>query len=332
MSKVDIINDEIARRTNVSNQLKLAENDLLKTKEQFFKLDEMYRQDEKVARDKLECIYKEYRHFTGKSTRVYSFADTEYYPLFNGSTDSECNPYFPISKVKDKTFDGMGPLYVGPTGGFGSWNRDVVHPGPTEPALRTASMNALSAFPNTASEVASCSNPAFTTQLTCTTGGGTWGYAPGVTATELLRTPLTAWRDKIQNQLMVDICNEPSQVSFWQNIVNKINIILSAITTNVSYPNNTPDFAPGSPADLARDYLLAYDINTPVTNRINYLSTEANKQEQIFFSVIKLRLHQANGSFAKKKTIDYQIQTNKSILKDNNDAIASLNILKVKNS
>jgi hypothetical protein len=85
---------------------------------------------------------------------------------------------------------------------------------------------------------------------------------------------------------------------------------------------------------MARDYLVANisSINTQITNRINYLAAEASKQEQIFFGIIKLRLHQANGSFAKLKTIKTQVATNKSLIKDNTDAINSLNLLKVKNS
>lgn len=329
-----MLNEEIIRRNNMSDQLKLAEADLLKAKEQFSRLDEMFRQDEKVSRQRLECIYKESRHFTGKWPKVYTSSNVEQYPFFNGISDNDCNPYFPASKIKDKTFDGIGPLYIGPTGGSGTWARDRNHPGSTEPSLRTSSLSALSAFPNISSEVPTCSNPSYSSQSTCTAGGGSWGYATGVTATELIRTPLTSWRDKIQGQIIPDLCSDTSntQLNFWQDIVNKINTILLAIPTDVNYPSHTVDFAPGSPADLARDYLLTADVNTTITNRINYLSTEADKQEKIFFGIVKLRLHQASGSFAKKKTTDYQIQTNRSIIKDNADAIASLNILKVKSS
>jgi len=332
MSKLDIIETEIARRTASSGQLKEAEADLLKAKEQFYKLDEMYRSDEKNSRDTLECLYKERRHFSGKWPKVYSFVNTEYYPFFNGATDNDCNPYFPISKIKDKTFDGISPLYVAPTGGAGVWARDRNYTGSLEPALRTSALNLLSAFPDISGEVASCSNSSFSTPATCSANGGTWGYDTGTTATEKIRPALIAWKTKVENDLIPDICDTSgTQLNFWQNILSKINIILSATTTHVSYPNHTVDFAPGSPADIARDYLLS-GIDSDITNRINYLSSETDKEEKIFFGIMKLRFNQANGSFSKKKAIDYQIQTNRALIKDNTDAIASLNILKVKNS
>jgi hypothetical protein len=332
MSKLQIIETEIERRTKSSADLLFAEKDLVKTLEQFSKLDEMYRSDEKKTRTRLECLYKESRHFTGKWPKVYSFANTEYHPFFNGPTDNDCNPYFPISKVKNKTFDGIGPLYMGPTDGTGTWARDRNY-SPTETSLRTSAINALAAFPNISNEVASCSNPSFTTSSTCNSGGGTWGYAPGATATEILRSPMTAWKNKILNELIPDLCEDTSstQLNFWQNVVNNINIILAAMPTDVSYPNHTVDFVPGSAADTARDYLLN-NIASDISNRINYLASESQKEEKTFFGIIKLRLNQANGSFAKIKVVKFQIDTNKSLIKDNDSAIASLNILKVKSS
>lgn len=333
MSKLDIIEAEISRRSQTSEQLKLAEADILKAVEQFSKLDEMHKSDEKKSRERLESIYKESKHFTGKWPKVYAAASVEYYPFFNGATDNDCNPYYPISKVKNKTFDGLGPLYIGPTEGTGTWARDRNY-SPTETSIRTTAINALSAFPNTSGEVAACSIPAFTTSSTCTTGGGTWGYAPGATATALIRTPLTAWKDEILNGVIPDLWDDASgtQLNFWQNVVSKINDVLAAIPSDVSYPNNTVNFfIPGSLADIAKNFLIN-NVNSDVNSRINYLTSEANKEEKTFYALVKLRLHQANGSYAKIKAAKFQIQTNKSIIKDNADAIASLNILKVKDS
>lgn len=335
MSKLDIINAEIQRRIEFSDQLKKGEADLLAAQEQFSKLDEMYRGDEKTSREKLECLYKEARHFTGKWPKVYSFSNTEYYPFFNGTIDDECNPYFPISKIKNKTFDGLSPLNVAPNGGSGIWSRDRSYSGQLEQSLRSTAMGAILAFPDISDEVGSCSDPAFTSQSACTSGGGTWGYAAGSRATEKLRAAVTPWRDKIQNDIIPDICQHGTLgLSFWQNILNKLNSILSSVTIDVSYPNHTQDFITGSAADLARDYFVSNSssINQDITNRINYLSSESSKEEQVFFGIIKLRLNQASGSFSKLKAIKNQINTNRSIIKDNTEAVASLNIMKVKSS
>lgn len=335
MSKIDLINAEITRRQEASKQLQAAEADLLAAKEQFNKLDEMYRQEEKNSRLALECEYKELRHFTGKWPVVYQFSGTEYYPYFNGTVDSDCNPYYPISKIKNKTFDGLGPLYVGPTEQTGTWARDRVQPGQTEPTLRPIALSAIVAFPDISGEVGSCSNPAYTSQSACTLGGGTWGYATGVTATEKITAGITPWKNKVV-EILADLCDNSTHTeqTFWQNILDKLNTILSATSTNVSYPNHTQDFAPNSAADLARDYLISNQsaINSHVTNRISYLQSESAKEEKVFYNIIKLRFNQGNGSFSKAKNIDMQIKTNKALIKDSVDAIGSLNILKVKNS
>jgi hypothetical protein len=333
MSKLEIIETEIARRAKASNDLADAQKDLNSVLEQFSKLDEMHKGDEKTSRERLECLYEESRHFTGKWPKVYTAANIEYHPFFNGATDNDCNPYYPLSKIKDKTFDGIGPLFIGTTGGTGTWARDRNYTGTLEPATRTPAISALTAFPNISGEVASCSLSGYGTPSSCSSAGGTWRYPVGSTATELIRTPLTAWRNKIQNELITDLCDDASntQLNFWQNIINKINTILAAIPTNVSYPNHTIDFVPGSPADLARDYLIA-NANNDVTNRINYLASETTKEEKVFYGIIKLRLNQGNGSFAKVKATKFQIQANKSLIKDNTESIATLNLLKVKSS
>jgi len=62
------------------------------------------------------------------------------------------------------------------------------------------------------------------------------------------------------------------------------------------------------------------------------LDTDAATEEQIFFGLIKLRLHQANGSFSKLEVAKSQQGTTTSLIADNQKAIASLNLMKVKNS
>ena len=335
MSKIDLIDTEIARRQEASKQLQAAEADLLAAKEQFNKLDEMYRQEEKSSRDALECKYREAKYFTGKWPVVYQFAGTEYYPYFNGMVDNDCNPYYPISKIKNKTFDGLGPLYVSPTEQTGTWARDRNYAGTLEQPLRATALAAIAAFPDISGEVGSCSNPAYTSQATCTLNGGTWRYSPGVTATEKITAAITPWKNKII-EIIADLCDNATHTeqTFWQNILDKLNTILAATTSNVLYPNHTVDFIANSPADLARDYLISnqVSINSHVINRISYLQSEAAKEEKIFYSIIKLRFNQGNGSFSKTKNIDMQIKTNRALIKDSIDATATLNILKVKNS
>ncbi len=339
MSILNTLDEEIARRKAASKTLEQAVPDLIQAEQQFNALDQIHRTNEKSARDTLNSIYGENKFYTGKIPKVYSFTETEKYPFFAGSSDADCNPYFPITKVQNKTFDGISPLYIPPTGGTGVWSRDITFPGTIESSLRNVALPAIQAFPDLSNEVGAgyCSNPSITTQTACTADGGTWTteYAAGSTATAKLRNAVTPWRDRIQ-EMLPSIYNQPdnSMYNFWQDILNKLNAILTAVQVDTTYPGTTQDFIAGSPADTARDYLVANisSINTQITNRINYLASEASKQEQIFFGVIKLRLHQANGSFAKLKTIKTQISTNKSLINDNIEAISSLNLLKVKNS
>ncbi len=342
MSKLEMIEMEITRRQEATAALNLAIPDLLKAIEQFNKLDEMYRSDEKTARVALEGIYREDRHFTGKQPLVYSSIQTEFYPFFQGPADTQCNPYFPITKVQDKTFDGLSPLYVGPTK-TGVYARDANY-SPVEAPIRNSAMIALQAFPDISGETGagSCTGEtppgSGTNESLCLANGGTWVppvYGPGSTATEKLRNALNPWKTKV-NEIIADLYSNTGSVEliYWQNIVTKIDTILAAIQVDVIYPSKTLDFAPNSAEDLARDYLIANisSINTHTVDRSAYLAKEANIEEQVFFGVIKLRLHQANGSFAKLKAAKSQIVTNKSLIEDNVAAISSLNLLKVKAS
>lgn len=367
MSKLDIVEAEIARRKKTTEGLILGEADLLATQEQFNKLDEMYRADEKTSRERLEAIYKENRHFSGKQPVVYSFALTEKYPFFGGQTDADCNPYFPITKVQNGTSDGLAPLFAAPTR-TGAHQRDVTYSA-IESATRTPALSALQAFPDISQEPlpvgwpgpqnstpAYCSGATGSTQAICLSNGGTWVPSSPIpdpvwvganTAPAKLRTALQAWKTDIQT-IKADLFEDTSSVeqNYWQSIINNIDIVLAAVASNAVFvratgnPNpaawgQTQSFTPGSPPAIARSNLItAAQTNIPshVSSRLSSLNSIASKEEQIFFEVIKLRMHQANGSFVKLKTIKYQLKTNKSIIDDNNAAISSLNILKVKNS
>jgi len=342
MSKLEILDMEITRRENASASLTKAIPELNASIEQFNKLDEMYRADEKKAREALEGIYKENRHFTGKQPLVYSFTQTEFYPFFQGPADTQCNPYFPITKVQDKTFDGLSPLYA-PSTKTGAYQRDATY-SPIEQPIRSNALAVLATFPDISGEtgVGSCTGEtppgSGIDEATCLLNGGIWsppGYGPGSTATEKLRAALDPWKADI-NLIIADLYNNngSTELAYWQNIISKIDDVLAAIQIDVIYPVNTIDFTPGSTPDLARDYLIANttSINTHIVNRTSFLTGEANIEEQVFFGVIKLRLHQANGSFAKIQAAKSQLKTNKSLIDDNIAAISSLNLLKVKAS
>lgn len=367
MSKLEMIDMEITRRQEATAALNLAIPDLLKAIEQFNKLDEMYRSDEKAARIALEGIYKESRHFTGKQPLVYSSTQTEFYPFFQGPTDVQCNPYFPITKVQDKTFDGLAPLYA-PVTRTGDYARDITF-APIESVSRTPAATALVAFPNISGEPLPsgwpgpadtipgyCTGdvpPGATDEATCLLNGGVW-TPPGAvadpvwvganTAPALLRTALTAWKTDIQI-IQADLyLNNAAENTYWQGIVDNINVVLAAVSTDAVFVRATGNPNPAAwgqtqsftgATETARQALItAAQTGVPshIATRNTFLSTESNTEEQVFFGVIKLRLHQANGSFAKLKAAKSQIITNKSLIDDNLAAISSLNLLKVKAS
>lgn len=342
MSKLDIINAEITRRENSNTDLIKGQQEILNAIEQFNKLDEMYRTDEKTARDRLECLYLENRHFSGKWPIVYSSAEVEFYPFYRGEVDESCNPYFPITKIQDGSFDGLEP-FPAPITRTGAYQRDRDYSGTIEPTLRGAAITALQAFPDISDETGtsgSCSGEtppgSGVDETTCLANGGTWtpAYGVGDTATEKLRAALDPWRAEVV-AVMADLCEDGgTEAAFWQDILDNIDNVLAAIQVDVTYPTQTQDFTPSSAEDIARDYLIAQasTFSSHVSARQSYLTGEASTEEETMFGVVKLRLHQANGSFAKLKASKGQVATNKSIIDDNNNAIKSLNVFKVKNS
>jgi len=258
MSKLDIINEEITRREQAIVNFEKAEVDLVAAIEQFNKLDEFYRDQEKGSRDILEYTYKENRHFTGEWPIVYSFADVEQRPYFK-ATDAECNPYFPITKVQDGTFDGISPLEALPSR-TGAHQRQRTH-ATTEDVPRVPALTALQAFPKYDGPAgtpetgewlpsnwpaAPTITPGFCTptatpdtQIQCNIDGGVWTpeqtaqdpvWVAAETATALLRVKLDAWRADIII-IMADIHNTPSEVAYWQGIVDDIDISFSRNTS-----------------------------------------------------------------------------------------------------
>jgi hypothetical protein len=340
MSQLDLINMEIARRTASSVSLNKSMPDILASIQQFTQLDEMYKANEEKARIALNGIYKESRHYTGKQPIVYTSAQTGLYPYFKGSLDADCNPYFPITQVQSGVSDGLAPLYAAPTK-TGTYQRDANF-SQIESPIRNTALIALQAYPDITGETSSASHCVGETpsgsginESLCTSNGGTWvaaSYTAGTTATEKLRAALNPWKADI-NIIIADLYNNTgsTELAFWQNLLSKIDTILSAIQVDVTYPAHTVDFIPNSAPDLARDYLLTNtsSINTHITDRTTFLATQADTQEQVFFGVIKLRLHAANGSFSKLRAAQHQVTSTQSLITDNTAAISSLNLLKV---
>jgi len=162
MSKLDIINEEIIRRENSNIDFATGQEQLEEAIEQFNTLDEFYRTDEKASREVLECSYLESRHFSGEWPVVYSFAETERYPFYNGETDADCNPYFPITKAQDGSFDGLAP-FPAPITRTGAYARQRTYVDP-EPTLRASAMSVLGAYPDTSGETGDPYDPGDTLQ------------------------------------------------------------------------------------------------------------------------------------------------------------------------
>ena len=353
MSKLDIVNAEITRREESIQSIIDGKAALLIAIEQFNKLDEFYRDQEKDSRNTLECIYKENRHFTGQQPNVYSFALTEIYPFF-AQTDGGCNPYFPISKVQDGTFDGLAPLDSPVT------RSDVyIRANPfaaTEDVPRGPALTELQSFPDISNEplpanwpaaqASGCSgedNPPQLTEGACIADNGVWGpIADPVwngpdTAPALLRVPLTAWRD---DMIIIrdDIClADAAEVAYWQDLIDDADLVLAAIVSDAVFVRATGDGDPAAwgqtqaftgATEAARARLeTAADtgIVAHKATRQAKLTLDGETEEKIFFGLIGLRLHQANGSFAKVKSSKKLDATQDSIKADHESALELLN-------
>ncbi len=360
MSKLDILNDEIARRENAINTIEGGEAALQQTIEQFNQLDELYRDQEKDSRSDVECVYLEDRHFTGEWPIVYDFATTEIFPFF-GQIDADCNPYFPITKVQDGTFDGLQPLEALPTR-TGAHQRQRTFAA-TEDLPRTPALTEIQNFPDISNEPLPANFPAAqgfecngedtppqVTQGACEADNGTWDPIPDPvwngpdTAPALLRVPLDAWKADIV-LIQTDLCEEgTTEFDFWQAIVDDIDIVLTAVASDAVFVRNTGDADPATwgqtqaftgATEAARARLetsAQTDVPNHVTNRSTQLGSDAISKENVFFGFIKLRMHQANGSFAKLQAAKGLEGINDALKEDNLAAIAALNLAKVKNS
>ena len=326
---LDSIDAEITRRLDNSAALLESKNQMIKAADQFKQIDDINKKQEDASRTLLESVYKELRHFTGQWPVVYSADTVEFYPFFQGQEDSKCNPYYPMTKIQDKTFDGVAPLRADTTK-TGAHARARAYAN-SETSTRATAMTALEQFPDTSEEIGIDRNADQQQGENDPPHTYDYYYPVGATATEKLRAALIPWRDEIvvlKNDLYKDTYSTYSL--FWQNILDNVNSIINNIQTDVVWPAKT-DVSVAGPS---RGYLLANKtaFESNINQRTLSLSQEAELEEDVFYSLIRLRLHQVNGTFTKLKISKNQTVINDAIIADNEIAIKTLNSIKIKSS
>lgn len=369
MSKEDIYAEEVARRRKSIEDIQNGLIDINAALEQFNDLDETYKGEQAEFKERLECIYKETRHYNGKWPIVYSNSQTERHPYFNGDADDDCNPYYRISKVIAGEDDGIAPLFSETTRTGGSAiNRDRNYA--NENTLRSTALAALNAYPDTSNEGAgasggSCSgedNPPQLTEAACILDNGTWTpeYGPGTTAPEILEDALTPWRAALL-ELKADLCTSELEDTgnaasdLIDDIVAQIDIIFTELPAPPTYPDTTPPLSNGCSDPIYLDKVtcefngeiwladlkdaieatidhIDNDMPNDIDPRKASLNGKSNTLEQKHFGIIGLRLHQINGSYSKVQSLKDQKKTNLGLIEDNKKSIANINVLRVNDS
>lgn len=368
MSKEDIYAQEVARRRKSIEDITNGLVDVNAALEQFNDLDETYKKEQETFKTRLECIYKETRHYNGKWPIVYTNAQTERYPFFNGDSNDDCNPYYRISEVIAGNNEGIAPQESEPTRVGGSAiNRDRSYT--NENTLRSTALAALQAYPDTSGETGNYTCVGETPpgsgidQTTCENNGGVWTppeYAPGATAPEKLEAALDPWRAALV-ELKADLCTTELEdtggtaSTLIQNIIDEIDKIKTELPAPPTYPDNTPALANGCSNPIYLDKIscelngaiwlqdlkdaieatIAY-INTDMPATLDPRKTQLNSKstllEKKHFGIIGLRLHQINGSYAKVRQLKDQKKTNLGLIADHKKSIADINVLRVNDS
>jgi hypothetical protein len=231
----------------------------------------------------------------------------------------------------------LSPLFASPNR-TGAFQRDTNY-SPTEDIARLEALDELQAFPDISGEPLPSNFPDPEDPP-----GSDPVWVGSETAPALLRVALETWKLDIQ-LIQSNICEDGSvNFDFWQDVVDDIDIVLAAITSDAVFVRNTgnsnpatwgqtQDFTIGSPEDLARNRLITYaDTGVPnyISSRLSELNISSSTEEQIYFGIIGLRLHVVNGSYTKIKSAKDKIRINKSIIDDNIKSIAAINLIKVK--
>lgn len=337
MSINKVLIEELARRRESVKQLKQSLPDINAAIEQLNDLDESLRGKQMSIAGRLECIYKEKRQYDGDWPIVYTLAQTDKFPFFS-DTDDKCNPYFPISLVQSGQEDGLAPIFSDTNRSGGSTiNRQRSFTN-EELTLRADALTALENYPDTfteneANSACSCSDPTYDNQTDCEDNGGTWEctYNEGVTAPEILEAALLDWRPKVV-EVQGDVCVDEdgsSIVTLLQGVIDNIDLVIAELPDPPIYPDNTPP-ASGVLETAINDLIskINNDMANGLGDRLNALDELSGTLEDQFFGVIKLRLHQVNGSFSKVKNLKNQRKTNLSVIQDHEESIASINKLR----
>jgi len=322
---------EIEKRRLNNEALIKAQSDIALAVQQYTSLDAGFQSEIDSSRLKLESLYMEYRHYSVNWPVVYANSLINKYPYYSGETDNLCNPYFKMSEVKLGN-PGIEPI-VAPITRTQPTNYARFRTYEKEDVSRSAALIALMNYPDHTNEslllVGSCIGAIGSTQAQCIANGGTWQllppvWVPELTAVGLLKSALNSWKTKLTD-LVSNVYDSSSTVTFWQNILDELNLCLTLLPPEPSYPNQTP--IPTGNLLISINKLKAYaGISTSdfVSQRLSELQQTSTKEETKWFGLIKLRLHMINGSFSKLKAISNQKDSSASLIKDNKDAIATL--------
>ena len=324
---------EIDKRRANTEALEKAEEDLLLAIEDYTNLDGGFSSEIDAKRVILEGVYKELRHYSGSWTIVYPNEQINKHPYYGGETDDKCNPYFRMSAINagDPGIEPIEALVTRTNPAI--YNRVRVHE--TEDVLRDAALVALNTYPDRTNEILDTTFTCIggsggeTSEAECTTNGGTWTeidpvWLPEETAVGLLKAALNPWKANVE-VIISDVYDDQVTLDYWQDILDEINNCLSLLPPEATYPNQTPN--PTGPLLASINALKTYAgvaTDSFVSGREIALNGIAEPDEQLFFGLIRLRLHLVNGSYSKLKAAMNQQSMNTSLITDNKQAVITL--------
>lgn len=186
------------------------------------------------------------------------------------------------------------------------------------------------------------------TTTTCeTTLGGTFSsgglvadpvWNPDETAPEILKEAIEPWKRKIEQMQQDTHQDDTATEQLYQDILDEIANLFSLLpapavfnratgNTNEDDWGRTPD--PTGALLTSINRLIQYaDTDLPDflnNTRRPFLQSEADRLESEFFTFVKMRLHQVNGSFTKYKAAEGQEAVNDNIAEDHETVIEELN-------
>lgn len=362
-TEVETLQIEVDGRIGQIKNLKLAEVNRAAALAEVKQLDANFKADQEVAKVILEGQYNEQRHYTGKEPIVYTQVQTDIHPYFQGALNTDGNPYYRAEDVIAGTDKGLAPIEslpnrAGPVG-FG---RDQSY-APTENVNRVPVIQPLKDYPDLTGEPLpsnfpaaqgfECNgedNPPQITQIACEADNGTWDLIPDPvwngpdTAPGIVRPLVTAWRDDVQIILNdVNLDDIPTE-TFYQGIIDECNTFLTNLPADAVFVRNDPNVDPttwgqtpvasGALLTSLNALILLSETTVPafVSARNSDLNFLAIRGEDAHFGIIKLRLHQTNGSFSKIKVIEGQGDTEDELIADHQAALDSLNRLIISKS